>query len=192
MNKFRILLFFIIFILSSTLSSNAIIHDTFIEETLKTKKLEQPEVNLNYNYESFEKIPIPLKLVRNITTKNHAVYEGQELKFIVKRNIKYNKKIIIKQGTIVTARIETYITRGMNGIPATLIIDNFEIPGIEKTKIKGPFIKKGISLTTMVLPIKWALTPIPGVGSLTNFIIGCNANLTDKDNIFIYYYPNWN
>ena len=43
----------------------------------------------------------------------------------------------------------------------------------------------------MVLPIKWALTPIPFVGSFTNFIIGGNANISDKDTIILYYYPNW-
>lgn len=190
MNK-KLLLIFFSYLTLTVLSANALLQDTLVEETLNGKEYEPPTVNLNYNYESFDKVVIPLKTLKNLSTKSNTVYEGQELKFVVKRNVKYKHQIVIKQGTIVTARIETYITRGMNGIPATLIIDNFEIPGIEKSKIKGTFIKKGLSLTTLVLPIKWALTPIPGVGSLTNFIIGGNANLTDKDNIFIYYYPNW-
>ena len=190
MNK-KLLLIFFSYLTLTVLSANALLQDTLVEETLNGKEYAPPTVNLNYNYESFDKVVIPLKTLKNLSTKSNTVYEGQELKFVVKRNVKYKHQIVIKQGTIVTARIETYITRGMNGIPATLIIDNFEIPGIEKSKIKGTFIKKGLSLTTLVLPIKWALTPIPGVGSLTNFIIGGNANLTDKDNIFIYYYPNW-
>lgn len=190
MNK-KLLLIFFSYLTLTVLSANALLQDTLVEETLNGKEYAPPTVNLNYNYESFDKVVIPLKTLKNLSTKSNTVYEGQELSFVVKRNVKYKHQIVIKQGTIVTARIETYITRGMNGIPATLIIDNFEIPGIEKSKIKGTFIKKGLSLTTLVLPIKWALTPIPGVGSLTNFIIGGNANLTDKDNIFIYYYPNW-
>ena len=190
MNK-KLLLIFFSYLTLTVLSANALLQDTLVEETLNGKEYAPPTVNLNYNYESFDKVVIPLKTLKNLSTKSNTVYEGQELKFVVKRNVKYKHQIVIKQGTIVTARIETYITRGMNGIPATLIIDNFEIPGIEKSKIKGTFIKKGLSLTTLVLPIKWALTPIPGVGSLTNFIIGGNSNLTDKDNIFIYYYPNW-
>lgn len=190
MNK-KLLLIFFSYLTLTVLSANALLQDTLVEETLNGKEYAPPTVNSNYNYESFDKVVIPLKTLKNLSTKSNTVYEGQELRFVVKRNVKYKHQIVIKQGTIVTARIETYITRGMNGIPATLIIDNFEIPGIEKSKIKGTFIKKGLSLTTLVLPIKWALTPIPGVGSLTNFIIGGNANLTDKDNIFIYYYPNW-
>ena len=190
MNKKPILIFFS-YLMLTVLSANAMLQDSLVEETLSGKEYAPPTVNLNYNYESFDRVVIPLKTLQNLSTKSNTVYEGQELKFVVKRNVKYQHKTVIKQGTIVTARIETYITRGMNGIPATLIIDNFEIPGIEQSKIKGTFIKKGVSLTTLVLPIKWALTPIPGVGSLTNFIIGGNANLTDKDNIFIYYYPNW-
>ncbi len=192
MNKIKLLLSFIVFFIFSKLSANAILYDSFIEETLSNKTLEKPETNLNYNYESYVKLPVHLQTLKNLSTKKHSVYEGQELKFVVKRDVKYNKQRVIKKGTIVTARVETYVTRGMNGIPATLIIDDFNIPDIDKNKIKGPFIKKGISLTLLVLPIKWALTPIPGVGSLTNFIIGCNANLTDKDHIIIYYYPDWN
>lgn len=190
MNKKPLLIFFS-YIMLTVLSANAMLQDSLVEETLTGKEYTPPTAHLNYNYESFDRVVIPLKTLQNLSTKSNSVYEGQELKFVVKRNVKYKHQTVIKQGTIVTARIETYITRGMNGIPATLIIDNFEIPEIEQSKIKGTFIKKGVSLTTLVLPIKWILTPIPGVGSLTNFIIGGNANLTDKDNIFIYYYPNW-
>ena len=43
----------------------------------------------------------------------------------------------------------------------------------------------------MVFPIKWALTPIPGVGSLTNFILGGNASITEDDTVTVYYYPDW-
>ncbi len=184
--------YFIIAVIFGALKACAFVNDEFAEQTLSNKELARPQANLDYNYLSFEKIPIHLKINNNLSTRRNTVYEGQKLEFTVKRDVKYNKQKIIRKGTAVTAQIETYVTRGMNGVPAMLIIDNFNIPGIDKNKLKGPFIKKGASLTLLVLPVKWALTPIPGVGSLTNFIIGGNASLTDKDRIVIYYYPDWN
>ena len=53
------------------------------------------------------------------------------------------------------------------------------------------YIKKGISFAMFVFPIKWALTPIPFVGSLTNLIMGTNAKITKSDEVVIYYFPNW-
>ncbi len=191
MNKIKRVLLFAILPVFPALPAFSIT-DGFMEETLSGQTIEPPNVNLNYNYESLESIPIHLKILKKLSTKSTTVYEGQILEFEVKQDVKYNKHKIIKKGTIVKARVETYTTRGMNGIPASLIIDNFVIPNIDKNKIKGPFIKKGISLTLLVMPIKWALTPLPGVGSLTNLILGCNVTLTDKDNIVIYYHPNWN
>jgi hypothetical protein len=46
-------------------------------------------------------------------------------------------------------------------------------------------------MSLLVFPLKWALTPFVGVGSLTNLIFGRNAYVTDKDTIVIYYYPDW-
>ncbi len=183
---------FIIIMLFCTAKSNAIDNNTEGNDTAVNQEFEKPVANLDYNYLSFEKIPIYLQIKNGLSTKKNTVYEGQELEFTVAKDVMYNNQCIVKKGTLVTAKIETYVTRGMNGIPATLIIDKFNIPNIDSNKLKGPYIKKGKSLTLLVLPIKWALTPIPGVGSLTNFIIGGNASLSEKDPIIIYYYPEWN
>lgn len=192
MNKFKLILFYLLlFIFTSQVSYAEMLKDEFIDEQLKGVNLTQPETNLNYNYESLEKIPIKLQITEKISTKKNGIYNGQKIQLKVKQNVKYNNQVIIKEGTIVNAEVQTYMTKGMNGIPGTIILDNFEIPNINKTQLKGTYIKKGVSLTLLVLPIKWALTPIPGVGSLTNFIIGGNASINDKDTITVYYYPDW-
>ena len=166
--------------------------DEYMDELLKDVEISTPIQNLNYNYESVEKIPIRLNITETITTKKDGIYDFQPLKFVVKENVKYKNKVLINKGAIVNANVAIYNTRGMNGIPGCIIIDNFNINGIDNNKLKGVYIKKGLNLSLMVYPIKWALTPIPGVGSLTNFILGGNAKITPKDTVIIYYYPKWN
>ncbi len=187
MNK--IIFLFILFLTASPVF--ALERDYFVEKTLASNLYSKPETNLNYNYESVESIPIKLQITKNISTKKGKVYEGQNIEFKTIEDVFYNNEILLKRGTIVKARVETYINRGMNGIPATIIIDNFEIPNIKKEKLKSIYIKKGANRTIFVLPVKWALTPLPPTGSFTNIIIGGHAKITNKDKITIYYYPHW-
>ena len=76
-------------------------------------------------------------------------------------------------------------------MPGQIILDDFSIPGIEPHKVKGSFLKKGADLTLLVLPVKWALTPLPPLGSCTNVIIGGHGIIKPRTKITIYYYPNW-
>ena len=189
MNRlFLLVSFFIV----STLSARAeIIKDEFIENHLKTIDIKKPIVNTNYNYESFERVPIKLKISEKISTKKDGVYDEMPLVFFVKEDVKYKGKVILKKNDVVKANVETFFTRGMNGIPGTIIVDDFVINGISPKKVKGTYIKRGLNLSLLVFPIKWALTPIPGAGSLTNFILGGNAKITKRNTVTIYYYPEW-
>lgn len=193
MNKFFRIIFLtaVVFTACNTAFSEELLRDEFIETTLKSQELEPVKTNVNYNYEDTYSIPIKLRIQEPVSTKKGNIYDGQVVTFKVKQNVKYNKKVIIEQGTIIPARVALYSTKGMNGIPASIVIEDFKVPDIDNNKIKGSYIKKGLSLTLFVMPLKWALTPIPGVGSLTNFIMGCNSKITPKDDIIIYYYPNW-
>ena len=189
MNK-KILIFLLILLLIGNYAFADIIKDELVEETLKGKVFDEIEVNTDYNYESTERLVIKLKILHDISTKKY-IQEGDILKFVVKQNVRYNRKLIVKQGTIATARVKAYTTRGLNGIPGQIIIDDFKIPGLDSNKLKSTYINRGLDLTVLVLPIKWALTPIPFVGSFTNLIIGGHGKITDKDNITLYYYPHW-
>ena len=131
-----------------------------------------------------------LSILNDVSTKDE-IFEGQEIRFKVKKNVYCYGCLIIKKVTIAKARIETIITKGMNGFPAELIIDNFEIDGINKSQLMSEYIKVGKNYAPLVYPIKWALTPIPFVGSLTNLITGGEANLKTDEIITIKYYPHW-
>ncbi len=145
---------------------------------------------LGYDFSGTKSFPINLKIVNEISTKEN-IYEGQELEFVVLNTVKDADRTIVSKNQIVKARVETIITAGMNGFPAEIIIDGFEIPGVKESQLLSTYTKYGQNRCYFVYPIKWALTPIPFVGSLTNFIMGGHAKIRKKDIITIYYYPNW-
>ena len=145
---------------------------------------------LSYNYSSVTSVPINLSIVNKISTKD-GVLEGQQIHFKVREDVVYNGKTVVKAGDIVSAKVETVITSGMNGFPAEIIVDDFKIPNVKESQIMGNYVKVGQNRCLIVYPLKWALTIIPFVGSLTNFIYGGHAIIKPKDKVVIYYYPEW-
>lgn len=192
MNKLiKILIISFIFLFPSNKAfSQAVMNDNLVLDTLKDKEFQQIITNTNYNYQNTEKIPIKLKFTDKISTKNNLL-EGDYLIFKVRDDVFYDNKIIIHKDDLVKAKLKTYITRGFNGIPGQIIIDDFEIQGIDSRKLSGAYIKKGANLTLLVLPIKWLLTPLQPTGSFTNLILGGHSKLSPRDKIIIYYYPKW-
>lgn len=182
MNRFLPLLFFLLL--------NPVFG--YCEEILPTiEHIEQEQTEiLPYDFNSTYSIPIKLKIIEPISTKDN-ITEGQTLKFKVLNNTYYEGKTIVPKDQIVTAKIETIITSGMNGFPAEIILGNFEIPNIENSKLIDSYTKKGQNRCFWVYPLKWALTIVPFVGSLTNFIMGGHARIKATDVVTIYYYPDW-
>ena len=161
-------------------------------EAIETEEMVTEEVkDLPYNFESTYKVPIKLGIITPITTKGETLYEGQVLQFKVLQDTYCKRKTFLKKGTIINGRIETLISTGMNGFPAEIILGNFEIPGTKPSQLVDTYTKKGQNRCYIVYPIKWALTIIPFVGSLTNLIKGGHAKIKAKDEIVIYYYPEW-
>ncbi|MCI1273262.1 MAG: hypothetical protein LKG27_02370 [Clostridiaceae bacterium] len=146
--------------------------------------------NLEYDYSSTEAIPIHLAITSEISTKN-PINDGQSVEFRVLNDVNYEGKTIAKQGDIVPAKIATIVTAGMNGFPAEIFIDDFQFPNIKNSQLMGEYNKKGQNRCLWVYPLKWSLTLIPFVGSLTNFIMGGNAKIQPDEMITIYYYPKW-
>lgn len=149
-----------------------------------------PALSLDYDFSSTKKLPIIMNIVEPISTKK-TLREGQNIKFKVKENLYYKNKLLVKKGSIIDAKLEMIVTRGMNGFPAEIIIDDFKIPNIKKSQLISTYSKVGQNRSLIVYPIKWALTWIPLVGSLTNLIKGGHAKISEKDTITIYYYPEW-
>lgn len=191
MNKFLFsIVFVLIFILSNTGFAYALMNDNFVDTTLKLKTLEKPQPHLEYNYLDTTQIPVKLSIIRDILSEGD-VYEGQTIQFRVKSNVIYKGQVVIKKDTIVPAKVETIIVSGMNGIPASVIVGSFQFENIPSGQITNTYEFFGQDRSLWVFPLKWALTPLPPTGSLTNFIKGGHAKLDRDDTVTIYYYPNW-
>lgn len=184
MNKFIITS---LIILAFGLYPNSSYSQEQIENTtIKTGKT----TVLPYNYLNTTSIPIYVAITKEISTKD-GIIEGSEADFRIIKDVVHNNKTILKEGQIIKGKIETVITSGMNGFPAEIIVDNFEIPNIKKSQLISTYTKKGQNRCFWVYPLKWSLTLIPFVGSLTNLIMGGHAYLKTTDIITIYYYPEW-
>ena len=193
MNKFlSFLVISLCFFFASSVEAKEIIKDEFIENQLAERELVLPKANLKYDYNSLRSVKIKLSYVGEpISTKGDNIYDGMPLNFVVKNNVVYNKKTILKKGTPVKAKISLHRKRGMNGIPGAIIIEDFDIPNIEDSKLLGLYQKTGQDRTLWLLPVKWALTILWPSGYFVNFIVGGHANLSNKDDITLMYYPEW-
>ena len=195
MNKLLTILLAISFLLQGITFANEIPLDETKKPAANTEEIQTNTQNTNiselpYDYSSTEAIPIKLSIINEVSTKDGLI-EGQKLKFKVLEDVYYENMPVVKKDDIITGTIETIITSGMNGFPAEIIVDDFEIAGINSSQLISTYIKKGQNRCFWVYPLKWALTIIPFVGSLTNFIMGGHARLKTKDVITIYYFPKW-
>lgn len=145
---------------------------------------------LDYDFQSTYSIPIKMSIVDEISTKN-GVLEGEVVNFKIIEDVYNNDKLIAKSGDLVQARVSTVMTSGMNGFPAEIYVEDFKIKGISPSQLQDTYIKTGRNRCFWVYPLKWALTPIPGVGSLTNLIKGGHCKIRTKDVVTINYYPEW-
>lgn len=195
MNKLLTILLAISFLLQGITFANEIPLDETKKPAANTEEIQTNTQNTNiselpYDYSSTEAIPIKLSIINEVSTKDGLI-EGQKLKFKVLEDVYYENMPVVKKDDIITGTIETIITSGMNGFPAEIIVDDFEIAGINSSQLISTYIKKGQNRCFWVYPLKWALTIIPFVGSLTNFIMGGHARIKTKDVITIYYFPKW-
>ncbi len=143
------------------------------------------------NFESTVKIPIKLEIENEIRSEND-IYEGQTVNFKSVYSVRYKDNIIISRGDIVPAKVKMIIKSGMNGIPASIIFGDFKVNGIPSNKIVDNCEVFGQDRSLWVFPLKWALTPLPPTGSLTNFIKGGHVKVKKNKIVTIYYHPEWN
>ncbi len=165
----------------------------FASSNLEAGTVHQTDIkntHLPYDFTDTKMIPIKLAVVHEVNSEKGLI-EGHKIDFKVIRDVYCDEKLILKRGDIVKGRVDTIVTSGMNGFPAEVMFDDFEIPGISQSQLISGYVKKGQNRCFWVYPLKWALTIIPLVGSLTNFIKGGHVKLRTSDVITVYYYPNW-
>ncbi len=165
-----------------------LVQDEIVSELLKDKNYTRPCVNTGYNYKDTKYRTIRLTIIADINSEKD-VYEGQTVYFESVDDVYLNRKRILKKGDFIPARVETIIKSGMNGIPASIIFGNFKINNIEPRQLEDTYEVFGQDRSLWVFPLKWALTPLPPTGSLTNFIKGGRAKLKTNEIIELKFYP---
>ena len=190
MNKKVISLILFLICFNLNIQAKAIIQDDFVNTTLKNKNLEKPYVHNNYNYEDTKRVPVRLSVIADINSEKDLT-EGQTVVFRSLQDVWHKGKKIIAKDELVNARVETIISSGMNGIPASIIFSDFKFKNVDEGQFSDTYEKYGQDRSLWVYPLKWALTILPPTGSLTNFIKGGHAKLKSDEVVEIYYYPNW-
>ena len=105
--------------------------------------------------------------------------------------IAHRLSTVVGADRIYIIKDEQIVESGMNGIPYYIYLGDFEIEGLESSKIMADYHKTGLNLVYWVYPFKWALTFLPPSGMLTNLIKGGHAKITTADVITVYYFPEW-
>lgn len=188
MNKFVWFLFILLFFIQCPISAWAF-NDVVADELLQTKTVEKPVINIVYNFEDLEYKVIRLRIISDVTTEL-KLYEGERLCFEVLNPVYFKGQKLAEKNEKVYATVETIIKNGMNGIPASIVLGNFEFKNIDNTKLQDYVEIYGADLSWLVFPLKWSLTILPPTGSLTNFIKGGHVKIKENDIITLKYYPN--
>ena len=166
------------------------VKDEIAENILNQRNFEKPVSHLIYDYKSTKTVPIRFSIKERIKSEAD-VYEGQIVEFEAQSDVYFKKDLKIKKGDTIKARVGTVITSGMNGIPASIIFDNFEFPNIKKGQTEDRLEVFGQDRSLVVFPLKWALTILPPSGSLTNFIMGGHVKIKEGKVFTMYYHPEW-
>lgn len=179
MNKFIFITAFLIFFCLPC--SSQVIQDSFADNILKNQTFEKPQPHLNYNYEDTVKIPIRMTITKDITSESD-LYEGEKVNFRVAGDVIYNGETVIAKGTIVPAKVETIITSGMNGIPASIIFGDFKFPNIDENKIDYTYERFGQDRSLWVFPLKWSLSIPPAYRFSDKFYKRRPCKIKNKQN----------
>lgn len=160
--------------------------DNLVETTLQNVENEYPKANLNYDYNSIDYISIEIRFKEKISSKyNH---EGEIFNFeVVKDVIDKDGKVLIHAGDCGKARLETVSERGGYGVPAQIILANFEITGFNKWNFDN-IEKSGKNFSILALSLKNSIClALPGSSYLLLLMRGGNVTISPQKTYVIKY-----
>lgn len=108
----------------------------------------KPRTNLVYDFDNLEKIIIPIKISKQITSDN--VQTGETITFKTVKDIKVNSKIIIPAGTNVVASASYVSTKQIKGEGGILLVENFKIDGFPDLQPQGKIHVYGKNMAMLI------------------------------------------
>jgi len=138
------------------------IEDNFAKNNIDLKNL---TITKAKNYYDFTKaqIPVKLKIIKNLTTKNN-ILEGDQILFKTIEDIMVNG-ITLPKGTKIVGRVETVSESDKMGTPANIVIDNFYVKNNPDICFYGNISKTGANRSLWVYPLYQA-------GNLVLYVAG--------------------
>ena len=127
-------------------------------------------------------IPVVIRIKNRLTTKLKPE-EGSILEFQTVDDVKIKNKLYPK-GTIVQARVENVSPNYTMGIPADLVVGNFQIDGMP---LRGEISRIGANRALWVKPVSYVGTFFFGAGALLILIRGGHAKINPNEVFTVYY-----
>ena len=157
----------------------------YIEETLPEKTaggIKKKVVTVDKS----NMTPVRVKIKNYYSTKSRKqIQEGDYIEFVTVDDVTVNKKSY-PAGTEVMARVETISMNQNMGVPADLVVGNFNI---DNNLLSGEIAKTGANRSLWVYPAMCLTVWFYGAGLLFTFVRGGHAKIK-KSEIFTLYAQN--
>ncbi|MCD8378695.1 MAG: hypothetical protein LUB59_07910 [Candidatus Gastranaerophilales bacterium] len=140
----------------------AIIEDDFAKNSIDLKNLTIIKAKNCYDFTKAQ-IPVQLKIIKNLTTKNN-IFEGDSILFKTAEDMVVNG-IHLPKGTKIVGRVETISDSDKMGTPANIVIDNFYVKNNPDICFYGAISKTGANRALWVYPLYQA-------GNLVLYVAG--------------------
>ena len=153
------------------------ISDDFMKNLLKNCELKVYEQK-KYNFQNVNHLFVKVHSATIISTKM-PLNVGDEVVFVVSKNVNHDGKILIKKGEKVSARVETISESGTYGVGADIILGNFKIGDLS---LEGEIEKEGFTHSYWVIPVSQAAGFfLPFSNYAFQFIKGGHAKISPKE-----------
>lgn len=126
------------------------IEDEFVKNTIDLKNITVIKAKNCYDFTKAQ-IPIQLKIVKNLTTKN-GIIEGDSILFKTVKDVMING-VNFPKGTKIVGRVEMVSESDKMGTPANIVIDNFYMKDKPEINLYGNISKAGANRSLWVYPL---------------------------------------
>lgn len=161
------------------------IEDNFVKNNIDSDNVAKIKVKTNYDF-SKAQIPVQMKVIKNLTTKNN-IEEGDSILFKTVNEVNINGTVLPK-GTQVIGRVETVSASDKMGCPANIVVDNFYVKDNPNICFYGNVSKTGANRSIWVYPLYQAGNILLyAAGFVFVPIHGGHAKILTSDTFTVFY-----
>ena len=161
------------------------IEDNFAKNHISLEGHRKIKVKNIYDFTKAQ-IPVQLKIIKKLTTKNH-ISEGDSILFKTTKEVSLDG-IVLPKGTEVIGRVETISASDKMGTPANIVVDNFYVKDHPDICLYGNVAKTGANRSIWVYPLYQAGNIMFYVAGFVFVPIhGGHAKLLTSDTYTVFY-----